>query len=261
MTWLDAPDAKGLPLSSWMFEGVPFLHDTFKGGTFPSKVTDAGLVVGFYSVAIPDVDPTIDPQILLYGFIRTPADAWTTIDVGEQSGTTQLFGMNASGTLEGSALFRSDRKDADDWTVKGFTASTATRKGIPTFVRVTNTFVYPSPPAPDPLPTNFCGWTTVMAMNDAATLMAGNAGNGCSINPYSWVWMKKYAQPFAALLYTEPGASEPAATQTFVSGLSPTGLVLGTWVDWQSPDGTGDVLSPYDPRGYGLWHGYIATVT
>lgn len=241
LTVLDEPDAVPAASSS-TFAGPPFYSDPFFGGTFPGQVTVNGTVIGFYSIA------DTSGNTVLHGFTWTAPGTWTTVDApnaltsytpgaGAYLGT-YLYGMTTAGSQAGAVIL-SNRK-----------TGTGTQQGLRINGKSEKTYIYPAVPS---LPVNWCGWTAITAINDAGT-MVGNAGNGCSANQYAWLLT---GSKWTNLQYRDTAST---ATETIVSGLSPTGIMTGTWNTWPG-EPAGDWLSPSDPRGYGLWHGFIATLS
>ena len=230
-TWLDDPSAVPA-LASGGNMGPPFYGDQFLGGTFPGQVTADGTVVGFYSVADPG------GNTVLHGFTWTTRGTWTTVDAADAMASgglmlgTQLFGMTGGRKVGSVVVNNSD-------------TGTGTEKGLLIVGHHAKTYFTPTP-----LSRTWCGWVAITAINLAGT-MAGTAGNGCSVTEISWL---RHRGMWTALQYTDAANT---ATETIVSGLSNEGLVTGTWNTWPGEPG-GSWLSPDNPAGYGLWHGFIA---
>ena len=218
------------------FGMAPFYGDQFFGGTFPGQVTGNGTVVGFYSVT------GTDGSTVLHGFTWRAPGTWTTVNAsnaltsGGLWNGTQLFGMTTAGSQAGAVILY-NRK-----------AGTGTQQGLLINGKTQKTYIDQA--VPSPLPIGWCGWTTITAINDAGT-MVGNAGNGCSTNQYAWLLR---GSKWTNLQYSDTANT---ATETIVSGLSPTGIMTGTWNTWPGEPG-GNWLSPDNPAGHGLWHGFIA---
>jgi hypothetical protein len=241
LTVLDDPSAVPAASSS-TFAGPPFYSDPFFGGTFPGQVTGNGTVIGFYSVA------DTSGNTVLHGFTWAAPVTWKTIDApnaltsyspgaGAYLGT-YLYGMTTAGSQVGAVILN-NRK-----------TGTGTQQGLLINGKTGNEKNYIDTAVPMALPTNWCGWTAITAINDAGT-MVGNAGNGCSANQYAWLLT---GSKWTNLQYTDTANT---ATETIVSGQSPAGIMTGAWNTWPGEPG-GNWLSPDNPAGYGLWHGFIA---
>jgi len=210
------------------------------GGTYPEQFADKGTVVGYYTIL------RDNGTWWTRGFTWTRTGGWTSLDFAEVVHApadvpppgygNQLFGMNDRGTLVGNGSFSTG-------------ATSGTQRGIAVNGRHVITYAFPGPPT---LPSGFCGWTSVQAINDVG-IMVGNAGNGCEA--WARAWMIK-AGRWSVLQYQDSRGRQ--APQTVVVDVTGTGLITGTWSSWTGVN-SHDWAAPDDSRAYGTWHGFIAT--
>lgn len=244
ITALDNGAAETATRATTVGGAAPTYNDQFYGGTYPMQVADNGTVTGFYSV--PNPEGTDPGTTTLHGFTWTTASSFTAVDVPNTL-STDLFGTTSAGLKYGGATISFPKTDLG--TNRGVTLPT---KGKPAW--------YVDTATPNPLPGNWCGWTTVTGAEDASTLV-GDAGNGCSINGYAWLLR---GNKYTDLTYTD---ATTTATETIATGITTGGIITGSWSTWYLGDPGGNWLSPdgYDAsganQGRGWWYGFIAVVS
>lgn len=179
-------------------------------GTVASQVSNSGVVVGYSFVTDLDgvtyPDGGTGPSTVSHGFVWrdgvfTTYDAPKAfVDSGYNSGT-QVLGLNTAGAMVGqyTYLTRTDGTDA------GFVVASKFK-----------TLVEPT------VPTNWCGFTTPMAIDDAGVIV-GSAGNGCSgEHPFGFTYSKNR--------FTRVTSTNPAVTNiNRVSSINADGELSGSW--------------------------------
>jgi hypothetical protein len=191
-------------------------------GTVASQVGITGVVVGYSFVTDLDgityPDLTTGPSTVSHGLVWRDGD-FTTFDAPKAyvdpayNTGTQVLGLNTAGAMVG-AYTRVVRTDGNS---AGFVV---TGKAFKTLVEPT-------------VPTNWCGFTTPLAINDAGVIV-GSAGNGCSgEHPFGFTYSKGR--------FTHVTSSNAAITNiTVVSSINAAGELSGSW-STPVPD------VPYDP--------------
>jgi hypothetical protein len=202
-------------------------------GTVASQVSNTGVVVGYSFVTDNDgitlpVEPYFAPSTVSHGFVWKDGDFTTFdapkayVDPAYNSGT-RVLGLNTAEAMVGEYTFLR----RTDGTSAGFLVTGRFK-----------TLVEPT------VPTNWCGFTTPMAINDAGVIV-GSAGNGCSGgHPFGFTYTKnRFTQVISS--------NEEITNINRVSSINANGELSGSWA-------TPVENVPYDPdvpvRGFIAHH-------
>lgn len=180
-------------------------------GTVASQVSNTGVVVGysfttdFDGITLP-FEPFFAASTVSHGFVWRDGEVTrfdapkAFVDPAYNSGT-QVLGLNTAEAMVGAYTFLT----RTDGTSAGFL--------------VTGKFKSIQEPT---VPTNWCGFTTPMAINDAGVIV-GSAGNACSgEHPFGFTYSKNR--------FTHVVSSNEEITNiNGVSSINADGELSGTW--------------------------------